>query len=79
MNLYTVSEFHALISKSGDDVYTPRMVKMKLRQKYKECAKFATRDGKSGVILLDRTTNIVSEDWYNTCKANLDDESVRIV
>ena len=79
MNLYTVSEFHALMSKSGDDVYTPRMVKMKLKQKYKECVKFATRDGKSDIILLDRTTKILSEDWYNNRKANLDDESVRIV
>ena len=79
MNLCTVSEFYALMSKSGDDVYTPRMVKMKLKQKYKECVKFATRDGKSDIILLDRTTKILSEDWYNTRKANLDDESVQIV
>ena len=79
VSLYTVSEFQALIYKSGDDVYTPRMVKMKLKQKYKECVKFATRDGKSDIILLDRTTKILSEDWYNTRKANLDDESVRIV
>ena len=35
VSLYTVSEFHALIYKSGDDVYTPRMVKMKLKQKHK--------------------------------------------
>ena len=79
MNLYTVSEFHALISKSGGDVHTPRTVKTKLKQKYKEFVKFATRDGKSDIILLDRTTKILSEDWYNTRKANLDDESVRIV
>ena len=79
MNLCTVSEFHALMSKSGDDVYTPRMVKMKLKQKYKECVKFATRDGKSDIILLDRTTKILSEDWYNTRKANLDNESVQLV
>ena len=52
---------------------------MKLKQKYKECVKFATRDGKSDIILIDRTTKILSEDWYNTRKANLDDESVRIV
>ena len=68
-----------MMSKSGADVYTPSMVKMKLKQKYKECVKFATRDGKSGIILVDRTTKILSEDWYNTRKANLDDESVRIV
>ena len=54
MNLYTVSEFHALMSKSGDDVHTPRTVKTKLKQKYKEFVKFATRDGKSDIILLDR-------------------------
>ena len=76
MNIYTVSEFHTLMSKNDDDVYTPRMVKMKLKQKYKECVKFATRDGKSDIILLDRTTKILNEDWYNTRKANLDDESV---
>ena len=79
MNLYTVSEFHAMMSKSGADVYTPSMVKMKLKQKYKECVKFATRDGKSDIILLDRTTKILSEDWYNTRKANLNEKSVRIV
>lgn len=79
MNLYTVSEFHALMSKGGDDVYTPKMVKMKLKQKYKECVKFATRNGKSDIILLDMTTRILCEDWYNTRKANLGDESVRIV
>ena len=79
MNIYTVSEFHTLMSKSDDDVYTPRMVKIKLKQKYKECVEFATRDGKSDIILLDRTTKILSEDWYNTRKANLNEESVRIV
>ena len=79
MNIYTVSEFHTLMSKSDDDVYTPRMVKIKLKQKYKECVEFATRDGKSDIILLDRTTKILSEDWYNTRKANLDNESVQLV
>ena len=52
---------------------------MKLKQKYKECVKFATRDSKSDIMLLDRTTKIPSEDWYNTRKAKLDYESVRIV
>ena len=79
MELYTVTEFHELMSKLGDDVYSVKITQMKLKEKYKESMRLVTREGKSNIILLNRTAKILCEKWYEDRKLDLDHESERII
>jgi len=79
MELYSVTEFHTLMSKFGEDIYTVKMTKTKLHQKYKDSIQLVTRNGKSDIILLNTTAEILGTKWYNDRKSNLQDQSERII
>ena len=64
IELYTVAEFHNLMSKLGDDIYSPKMTQMKLKERYGASMRLVTRDGKSNIIVLDRVSDILLEKWY---------------
>ena len=67
MELCIVNEFHKLMLKianeNDSDVYYLRMVQ-KLTQKYGSSLTLITRQGKSNIIMLDRVSSILSEEWY---------------
>ena len=78
--LYTVSDFHSMMSNIGDDTYMLKMTQIKLKEKYGDSMRLVTRNGKSNIILLNRAGDILSENWYrNQRKSNLTDESERIM
>lgn len=83
MELYTVNEFHKLMleiaNENDSDVYSLRMVQSKLTQKYGSSLTLITRQGKSNIIMLDRVSSILSEEWYKQKKDSQQDESERIV
>ena len=79
IELYTVAEFHNLMSKLGDDVYSPKMTQIKLKERFGDSKRLVTRDGKSNIVL-DRVSDILSEKWYKEQrKENVEDESKRIL
>ena len=79
VDLYTVSEFHNVMSSLGNNIYTLKMTQQKLQEKYGDSMKLVTRDGKSNTILLERVADILSEQWYNERKTNVSDEPERVI
>ena len=55
------------------------MTKQKLQEKYGDSMKLVTKDGKSNIILLERITDILSEQWHSERKTNISDESERVI
>ena len=66
VEFYTVADFHNLMSKLGDDIYSPKMTQIKLKERYGNSMRLLTRDGKSNIIVLDidRVCDILSQKWY---------------
>lgn len=79
VELYTVAEFHKMMSDFGDEIYTVKATQLKLKEKYKDSIKFVKRTGKSSLIILNRAAQILCESWYNEKKSNLIEESQRII
>ena len=80
IELYTVAEFHNMMSKLGDGIYSPKMTQIKLKERYKDSMRIVTRDRKSNIIVSDRVSDILSEKWYKEQrKENVNDESKKIV
>lgn len=77
MELYTVNKFHKLVLEiangNDSDVYSIRMVQNKLTQKYGNSMTLITRQEKSNIIMLDRVSSILSEEWYQQKKASQQD------
>ena len=49
------------MSKLGDDIYSPIMMQIKLKERYGDSMRLVTRDGKSNIIVLDRVSDILSK------------------
>jgi hypothetical protein len=60
MHLYTVAEFHEAMKKlsEDDDVYSARMTKTKLVDKYGSSIRFVNRRNRSDIILLENVRYI---------------------
>ena len=67
------------MSSLGDEVYSVKMTKNKLEEKYKNCINFVSREGKSNIILLNRAAEVLSEKWYKERQNRIGDETIRIV
>lgn len=52
------------MSDLGDDIYPQKMAQINLKEGYRESRRFVTSDCKSGIIVLDRVSDIYSEKWY---------------
>jgi len=79
-DLYTVSDFHAMMCKLEEDAYSVKMTLIKLKEKYGQAMWLVFRGGKSEIIILDRTTFILSEKWYEEQhKLSPADEAERVV
>ena len=64
VEFYTVADFYNLMSKLGDDIYSPKMTQIKLKERYGDSMYLVTRDGKSNTVVLDIISGILSEKWY---------------
>lgn len=53
MEMYTVTEFQESMKKLNDEVYSVKMIKEKLKEKYGETVRFVQREGKRDIILLE--------------------------
>ena len=83
MELYTVNELHKLMLEIANgnesNIYSIRMIHSKLTQKYGSALTLVTRQGKSNIIMLDRVSIILSEEWYKQKKSSQKDESERVI
>lgn len=77
--LYTVKDFQEAMQKLGDDVYSVKMTKIKLKERYGDSLQFVNREGRSDIILLDNISVILTESWYDQRKSNQCDEAERII
>ena len=79
LEIYTVSEFHDLMGTLGDDIYTVKMTQLKLKERYQCPIQLVSREGKSNIILLDRTADILGDKWHSDRKNDTSDESALII
>ena len=52
IELYTVAEYN---------IYSPKMMQIKLKERYGDRMRLVTRDGKSNILVLDRVSDIFLE------------------
>ena len=68
------------MSRLGDGIYSPKMMQIKLKERYGDNICLLTRGGKSNIIVLDRVSDILLEKWYKEQrKGNMNNESKQIV
>ena len=79
MELYTVKEFHKKMESQNEEVYSIKMRKKELQNKYKGNVQFVNRSGKSDIILLSDTSAILTEAWYKYRSSEPADEAERVV
>lgn len=59
LELFTITEFQAIMKKQQEKVYSSLMVKKKLQEKHKDEISLVTKNGKSD------TNSALTEAWYN--------------
>ena len=65
MELYTIKEFHEKMeSQYGGVIYSQRMTRIELNNKYKDGIQFVNRSGKSDIIMVNDINAILAEAWY---------------
>ena len=68
--LYTIKDFQETMQKLGDNVYSVKMTKIKLKEKYRDSLQFVNREGRSEIILLENISVILTQSWYNQRQSN---------
>ena len=58
------------MQKLGDNVYSVKMTKIKLKEKYRDSLQFVNREGRSEIILLENISVILTQSWYNQRQSN---------
>ena len=79
MDLWTLTEFHSKMSEKFDEVYSVKMTKTKLLDKYKDKLRLVNRFGKSDILILDELDSILTETWHKEKKERKEDEAERII
>ena len=59
--LYTVKDFQEAMQKLDDEVYSVKMTKIKMKERYGDSLQFVNRKGRSDIILLDNISVILTE------------------
>ena len=77
--VYTAKDFKEAIQKLGDNVYSVKITKIKLKERYGDSLQCVNREGRSDIILLDNISVILTESWYDQRKSNQRDEAERII
>ena len=73
LELFTITEFQAIMKKQQEKVYSSLMVKKKLQEKHKDEISLVTKNGKSD------TNSALTEAWYNKWKVSKTDEAEGII
>ena len=73
LELFTITEFQAIMKKQQEKVYSSLMVKKKLQEKHKDEISLVTKNGKSD------TNSALTEAWYNKRKVSKTDEAEGII
>ena len=68
--LYTIKDFQETMQKLGDNVYSVKMTKIKLKERYRDSLQFVNREGRSEIILLENISVILTQSWYNQRQSN---------
>ena len=76
--LYAVEDSQETMQKLGDNVYSVKITKIKLKERYGDSLKFVNREGRSD-ILLDNIRIILTECCYDQRKSNQCDEAELII
>ena len=77
--LMTLEESQIMMEKQHTNVYSVKMTKIKLKEKYQDQVQFVSRCGKSDILLLSNVNSILIEAWYQDRKSSLDEEVERII
>ena len=67
------------MQKLGDNVYSLKTTKLKLKERYGDSLQYVNREGRSHIILLDNISVILTESCYDQRKPNQCDEAERII
>ena len=67
--VYTVKDSQEAMQKLGDNVYSVKMRKIKLKEGYRDSLQFLNREGRSDIIL-DNISVILTEFWYDQRNSN---------
>ena len=59
--LFTVNNFQESMQKLGDGVYSVKMTKIKLKERFGDSLQFVNREERSNIILLDNIRVILTE------------------
>ena len=80
MELYTIKQFHDGMSEKYENIYSLKMTRTQLLEKYGANIEFVSR-GKntSNVILLSHTSHILTETWYNEKNSDINAEGQRVM
>ena len=68
--LYTIKDFQETMQKLGDNVYSVKMTKIRLKERYRDSLQFVNREGRSEIILLENISVILTQSWYNQRQSN---------
>ena len=68
--LYTIKDFQETMQKLGDNVFSVKMTKIKLKERYRDSLQFVNREGRSEIILLENISVILTQSWYNQRQSN---------
>ena len=77
--LFTVNNFQESMQKLGDGVYSVKMTKIKLKERFGDSLQFVNREERSNIILLDNIRVILTEYWYDHQKSNQCDKTECII
>ena len=68
--LFTVNNFQESMQKLGDSVYSVKMTKIKLKERFGDSLQFVNIEERSNIILLENIRVILTECWYDHQKSN---------
>lgn len=80
--LYTVAELHAKMAEfsRGSETYSPKRLKQKVQEHYKQFIFFAEIEGRRNVVCFRNMANyIINGPWHSDKKGDIEDEAGRIV
>ena len=77
--LFTVNNFQESMQKLGDSVYSLKMTKIKLKERFGDSLQFVNIEERSNIILLENIRVILTECWYDHQKSNQCDKTECII
>ena len=69
MDLMTLAEFQTVMGKQHTNIYSVKMTKVNLKEKYLDQIQFVSRCRKSNILLPSNVNNILTEAWYQDSKS----------